>query len=66
MAMDVGEPEVATRVPVGQTLVIDTEQREHRRVEIVDVDLVFECVEAVLVGRAVGESRLDAPPPSTS
>ena len=52
-AVDVGEAEVAARVAVGQLLVVDAEQMQNGRVQVVDVDAVFDGVHAELVGRAV-------------
>ena len=44
----------------GQPLVVDAEQVQHRRVQVVDLDLVLDGVVAVLVGRAVDRAALDA------
>ncbi len=49
---DVRQPEIAAGVAVGKSFAIDTKEREHRRVQVVHVDLVLDGVEAVLVGRA--------------
>ena len=56
----VGQPEVAALEAVGQPLVVDAEQVQHRGVQVVDVDDVLDGVVAELVGRAVGDAALDA------
>ena len=60
VAVDVGQPEVAAGVFVGQRLVIEPQQMEDRRVQIVEVHAVFHCGDAVLVGGAVGHAALHA------
>ena len=40
-AVDVGEPEIAAGVAVGELLVVEAEQVQDRRVQVVDVDLVL-------------------------
>src|SRR5262249_27812397 len=60
VAEHVGESEIAARVAIGQLLVIDSEQMQDRRVQVVDVDLPLDGTVAVLVGRAVRETALDA------
>ena len=59
-AVHVGQAEVAAGVAVGQPLVIEAQQVQDRRVQVVDVDLVLDGVVAVVVGRAVAEAALDA------
>ena len=53
VAVDVGEAEVATGVAVGELFVIEAEEVEHGGVEVVDVDLVFDGLEAEVISRAV-------------
>ena len=60
VAVDVGQPEVAAGVFVGQRLVIESQQMEDRRVQIVEVHAVFHRGNAVLVGRAIGRATLHA------
>ena len=55
--MDVGQAEVAAGVAVGELLVVEAEQVQDRRVQVVDVDLVLDRLEAELVGRAVRRGR---------
>src|SRR6185295_5485614 len=50
VAFDVGEPEVAAGVTEGQLQVIQAQQVQDRRVQVVDVDLVLGREEAVVVG----------------
>ena len=56
-AVDIGQPEVAAAVAVGQPLVVDAQQVQDRGVQVVDVDAVLDGVHAELVGGAVGRSR---------
>ena len=55
--MDVGQAEVAAGVVEGELLVVEAEQVEDRRLEVVDVDGVLGDVEAEVVGRPVGRCR---------
>ena len=52
-SVDVGQAEVAAGVAVGEGLVVEAEEVEDRGVEVVDVDLVLDGLEAELVGGAV-------------
>ena len=56
--VDVGEPEVAARVAVGEPGVVEAHQVQDRGVEVVDVDGILGGAVAVVVGDAVAESRL--------
>ena len=58
--MDVGQAEVATAVAVGQTFVVQPEEVQDGRVQVVDVHLVFRGVVAVVVGGSVAEPALYA------
>ena len=60
MAVHVGQAVVAALELVRQLLVVDAEQVQDRRLEVVDVDGVLGDVVAEVVGRAVGDARLDA------
>ncbi len=60
LAVHVGQPHVAAAEAVGQSLVVDAQQMQHRRVQVVDLDLVFDGVVAVVVGGAVDGAALDA------
>ena len=54
LAADVGQAEVAALEAVGQPRVVEAEQVQDRGVQVVDVDLVLDGVEAEVVGLAVG------------
>ena len=54
--MDVGEAVVAAAGAVGQFLVIDAEQMQHRGPEVVDRVDVFDGVIAELIGGAVNRA----------
>ena len=58
---NVGEAVIAPRVPVGQPRVIEAQQGEHRGVQVVDVDAVFDRPVAEFIRRAVGHSAFYAP-----
>ena len=53
LPLDVGQAEVAALELVRQLLVVDAEQVQHRRVQVVDVDRVLGHVVAEFVGLAV-------------
>ena len=50
------QPFVAAVVREGQLLVIEAQQVQDRGVDVVDVGLVLDGVQADLVGRAVGDA----------
>ena len=54
LSLHVGQPEVAALEPVGQPGVVDAEQVQDRRVQVVDVDGVLDDVVGEVVGLAVG------------
>jgi hypothetical protein len=56
----VGQPEVTPLELVGQLLVIDPQQAQHRRMQIVHIDWILDDVVAEVVGAADGDARLDA------
>ena len=58
LAVDVGQPEVAAGVAVGELLVVEAQQMEDRGVQVVDVDLVLDGLEAELVGGAMDVAAL--------
>ena len=53
LAVHVGQAEVAALEAVGQLGVVEAQQVQDRGVQVVDVDLVLDDVEAELVGLAV-------------
>ena len=52
MPCDVGQAEVAALEAEGELQVVEAEQVQDRGLQVVDVDAVFDGVEAELVGRA--------------
>jgi hypothetical protein len=56
----IGEPEITTRMPECQPLVIDAQEMEQGGVEIMHVNLVHRGTEAVIVRRSVRETAPDA------
>ena len=59
-AEDIGEAVAAALEFVGEAFVIDAEEVEDGRVQVVDVHGVFRDVVAVIVGFTVGDTRLYA------
>ena len=59
-AVNIGEPEVAAGVAVSEFSVIEAELIQDGRVEVVDVDFVFDGLEAEVVRGAVGDAAFDA------
>src|SRR4051794_14283811 len=57
-SVDIGQTEVAARIEVRELLVIEAEQVQHGRVQIVNVHTVLHCVVADLIGVAIGETAL--------
>ena len=60
VAVDVGEAIVAPAVPVRQSLVIEAHDVQDRRVQVVDVDFVFDGVPAKFIGGPVDASAAHA------
>ena len=54
------QPEIPALEFVGQLLVIDAHQVQHRRVQVVDVVDIFDGVVAQFVGAPVADAALDA------
>src|SRR5581483_1447665 len=54
------QPKVSARVAVGELLVIDTQQIENGRVQIVDGDTILDGFESELIGAAVYQAALGA------
>ena len=54
--MHVRQPEIAPLESVGQLLVVDPQQLQHRRVQIVNVDGILDDVVAEVVGAADGDA----------
>ena len=60
--MNVGQPIVASLEPIGMPQVIEAEQVQHRRIQVVNVNRIGNGIEAELIGLAVDVARLDASP----
>src|SRR5580698_2064837 len=60
LAVHVGQSHVARAEAEGEFFVVQAEQVEHRRVEVVHLELVLDRIVAVLVGLAEDEARLHA------
>ena len=58
--MDVGEATVDAVVAVGEALVIDAEEMEHRRVDVIAVDGLFDGFVGPFVGGSVADTALEA------
>ena len=58
--MHVGQTKIAALEFVGQAFVVDAEQVQHGRLEVVDVDGVLGRVVGEVVGLAEGEAALHA------
>ena len=57
---EIGEAVVASVVTESELFVINAEQVEHRRMQIIHVDPVFDGLVAELIGRAVMHAALHA------
>src|SRR5262245_49840268 len=60
VAVDVGQPALDAVVVDAQPLVVEAEEVQNGRVEVVDCRDVFDCLVAELVGRTVAEWDFDA------
>ena len=58
--MHVGQPKIAASVAVGEPLVVEAQQVQHRRVQIMHARRILHGLEAELVGGAVGYAAPDA------
>src|SRR3954468_3153527 len=52
VAFHIGQPVLAAAIAIGELFVIEPELMEHRRVEVVDVDLALDGFITELIGRA--------------
>src|SRR5262245_3951656 len=59
-AVDVGQPKIAARIAVRESLVVEPEQVQNRGVQIVDVHAILDRAEAELIGRAMHVAAADA------
>ncbi len=60
--MHVPEPKVTTCVPVGQPFVIESEEMQYCRVQVVDVNRLSDCLPTEFVGFTVGSPPFTPPP----
>src|SRR6185295_490177 len=60
LTMHIGQTKIATLKSVSQLRVIQAEQMQNRRVQIVDVDFVFDRVKTEFVRLPVGDARFDS------
>ena len=51
--VNIGQPEIPARIAIRQPLVIEAQQMQDGRVQVVEVNLVLHRVIAVVVGRSV-------------
>ena len=59
-AIDIGQANIAAAEAEGQSLVIEPEQVEDRRMQVMDLDLILHNFIAVLIGGAVDGAAFDA------
>ena len=59
---DVGQAVITAGVAVGQAFVVEAEEMQDRRVEVVDVDFILDRSKAEFVGRSVSGTALHAGP----
>ena len=64
MTLDIGKAEVAASEAEGEVFMVEAEQVENRRGEIVDRLLAFNDVVAVLIGLAIDQTCFLSPPPA--
>ena len=57
--MHVGQTKIAAGVTVGQLLVVETQQMQDRRVQVVNVDSAFDGVPTKLISRPMNVARFD-------
>ena len=58
--MDIGQAVIAALMAIGQEFVVDAEQVQHRRIQVVDMDGIFDDIVREIVRFAVDGSWLDA------
>ncbi|MFT6576443.1 MAG: hypothetical protein ACJA16_004652 [Akkermansiaceae bacterium] len=62
LSVDIGETEIPSTISISERLMIESEQVEHRRVQVVEVDLVLHRFVAKLVGFAISKATADTAP----
>ena len=63
--MNVGQTVLPALKAEGEPLVVDPQTVQDRRLQVVNVNWIFDDVEAEVVGSTVLEARLDAPADET-
>ena len=63
--MHIRQTEIPPRVSIRQPFVVQPQQVQHRRVQVVDVDGILHRAETKLIGRAIHRAALHPPPPAT-
>src|SRR6056297_1990943 len=61
-AIDIGQAEIASGVSIGQPPMIEAEQVEDRRVQVVNVHFIDRCLEPEIVGLAIADPTANAAP----
>src|SRR5438046_6013113 len=60
-AVNIGQAEIAPGIPIGELLVIEAEQVQDGRVQIVHVNLVLDRLETEFVRRAINRAAFHSP-----
>lgn len=60
--MYIGESEVSSRMPEGEPLVIEAEEMQNRRMQIMNMHFVMSCLESKLIRFAVRHAPFDTAP----
>lgn len=55
VAVDIGQAEIATRMAIGESFVIEAQQVQHGGVQIMNVDAIFDSPISKFIGVPVGE-----------
>src|SRR5437016_2881989 len=58
--VNIGQPKIPAGVPVSELFVVKAEQMQKRRVQIVNVNFVFDRLESEFIGGAVNRAAFDA------
>jgi len=60
LAVDVGESEISARMTIRQSFVVEAEQMQNGRMQIMDANPVLDRSESKVIGRSVGLASTDA------
>lgn len=58
MALHIRQAEVTARKPIGELFMIQPQQVQHGRMQIMDVHSIFDCIPSPFVSRARRSDRL--------